>query len=324
MTGRMANFLRKSCILFFLIYACTSFAQEARTVTIGIFTDCQYCDCEANGNRHYRLSLAKLDSCITVFNSMKLDAVFHLGDMIDHGYGNLDSILPRFAKFKAPLNLVLGNHDYMIKTKYKAGLIDHIGLTENKRRKDTGWIQDGYRMEDGKTPGTYTVTIGKWRFIILNGDDLSYFAPQDKEQVDERNDMVGQQYMDLKSNGMPWNGGIGRKQMRWLDEQLKAGGTDGKNVIVCCHFPLFGKENHILFNSKEVYALISSYPCVKAWFNGHYHAGAYFFKDGIHLVNFKGMVDTEQNTFAVVTLTSDSILIKGYGRETDRKLMIRE
>jgi len=321
---RIDQVLRRACTLLFLVYTCASIAQETGMVKIGVFTDCQYCDCEANGNRQYRLSLAKLDSCITVCNSMKLDAVFHLGDMIDHNYASFDSILPRFAKFKAPLNLVLGNHDYMIKTRYKAGLIDHIGLTENKRRKDTGWIQDGYRVENGKTPGTYTVTIGKWRFIILNGDDLSYFAPQDKEQVDERNEMVGQQYMDLKSNGMPWNGGIGRKQIQWLDEQLKAGSTDGKNVIILCHFPLFGKQDHILFNSKEVFALISSYPCVKAWFNGHYHAGSYTVKNGIHLVNFKGMVDTKQNTFAVVTLTSGEILIKGYGRETDRKLEIRK
>ena len=316
--------LGKACSLLFLVYACASIAQDAGTVNIGVFTDCQYCDCEASGNRQYRLSLAKLDSCITVFNSMKLDAMFHLGDMIDHGYGNYDSVLPRFAKFKAPLDLVLGNHDYMIKTRYKAGLIDHRGLTGNRQKEHAEGIRDGYRTENGKTPGTYTVTIGKWRFIILNGDDLSYFAPQDKEQVGERNDMVGQQYMDLKTNGMPWNGGIGRKQMQWLDEQLKAGGVDEKNVIILCHFPLYGKKDHILFNNNEVFALISSYPCVKAWFNGHYHAGAYTLKNGIHLVNFKGMVDTKQNSFAVVTLTSDSILIKGYGREPDRMLVIRK
>jgi predicted phosphodiesterase len=321
---RMNQVFSRACTLLFLVYAFTSLAQDAGNVTIGIFTDCQYCNCEANGNRQYRLSLAKLDSCIEMFNSLKLDAVFHLGDMIDHNYASYDSVLPRFAKFKAPLNLVLGNHDYMIKTKYKAGLTEHIGLMENRQKVHTGWIQDRYSMKNGKIPGTYTVTIGNWRFIVLNGDDLSYFAPQDKEQTDERNDMVGQQYMELKANGMPWNGGIGRKQMLWLDEQLKAGGAEGKNVIILCHFPLFGKENHILFNSREVFALISSYPCVKAWFNGHYHAGAYFYKDGIHLVNFKGMVDTKKNTFAVVTLTTDSIFIKGYGRETDRELVIRK
>ena len=35
------------------------------------------------------------------------------------------------------------------------------------------------------------------------------------------------------------------------------------------------------------------------------------------------MVDTDHNAFAVVTLTDDSILIKGYGREPDRVLKIR-
>jgi len=36
------------------------------------------------------------------------------------------------------------------------------------------------------------------------------------------------------------------------------------------------------------------------------------------------MVNTRQNAFAVVTLTADSILIKGYGREPDRRFGIRK
>jgi hypothetical protein len=70
--------------------------------------------------------------------------------------------------------------------------------------------------------------------------------------------------------------------------------------------------------------LIDRYPCVKAYFNGHYHAGGYTEINGIHMVNFHGMVDTRQDAFAVVTLTSDSILIRGFGREPDRKLRIRK
>ena len=95
-------------------------------------------------------------------------------------------------------------------------------------------------------------------------------------------------------------------------------------MIVACHFPLYTKDNHNLFNNKELFYLISRYACVKAYFCGHYHSGSYKLKEGIHLVNFRGMVDTEQNAFAVVTLSADSILIKGYGREPDRRLKIRQ
>jgi predicted phosphodiesterase len=279
----------------------TANGQKVGPVRVGILADCQYCNCPAAGNRNYVLSLSKLDSCISTFNSLSLDAIFSLGDMIDHDYHSYDSIIPRFQQFRPAVQLVLGNHDYMIKKKFKPELLARIGMKE----------------------GYYTVDLGQWRFIVLNGDDLSFSAPQDKEQKRERNDIVNDQYAQLQLNGLPWNGGIGNKQMNWIERQLKESEQSQLKVIVVCHFPLFAKNNHNLFNNYDLFRLISGYSCVKAYFCGHYHSGSYKAIDGIHLVNFKGMVDTEKNAFSMVTLTSDSILIKGYGRETDRNLKIR-
>jgi len=287
--------------LFLFILISSALGQNIKPLKIGILTDCQYCNCPSEGNRFYRLSLSKLDRCVTTLNSFSLDGIFHLGDMIDHDYGSYDSIIPRFNKFNPKIHLVLGNHDYMIKKKFKPGLINHLGMNE----------------------GYYTVDYGDWRFIILNGNDLSYFGPQDKEQKAERNEVVSDQYGNLHFNGLPWNGGIGKEQLAWLESKLKESEQLNMKVIVACHFPLFTKENHNLFNNKEVFHLLSRYLCVKAYFCGHYHSGSYRLKEGIHLVNFKGMVDTDKNAFAVVTLKSDSILIKGYGREPDRNLKIR-
>jgi hypothetical protein len=67
---------------------------------------------------------------------------------------------------------------------------------------------------------------------------------------------------------------------------------------------------------------MTRYSCVKAYFNGHHHPGNYGFYQGIHFVNFKGMVNTPESAYALVSLTADSILIKGYGREPDRRLKI--
>ena len=178
-------------------------------------------------------------------------------------------------------------------------------------------------MGAGCPAGAYSTVKGIWRFIALNGDDLSFTGPQSGEQKEERNEMLSDSYMHLLYSGMPWNGGIGKNQVKWLEAQLEEALKLGQNVIVLCHFPMFGKEDHLLFNNKEIFELISRYPCVKAYFNGHYHSGGYKQKDGIHFVNFRGMVDTGQNAFAVVTLTKDSIIIKGYGREPDRNLRIR-
>ena len=259
--------------IFFLLPSANSLGQEP--VIVGIFSDCQYCNCEQSGERFYRLSPGKLDSCIDEFNSQKPQAVFHLGDMIDHDFRSYDSILPRFRRIESPLYMVLGNHDYMIKTKYKAGLTDYLGMKE-----------DHYRVD-----------LGQWTFIVLNGDDLSFLAPQDKEQKKERNDFVNDLLPGLEPNGLFWNGGIGSAQMKWLDEQLSDAQGEGRKVIIVCHFPLFSRKDHNLFNRYEVFYLIDSYPCVKAYFNGHYHPGSYTEKDGIHFVNFKGMVDTGGNAF---------------------------
>ena len=291
-------------IIFPLAIFC-SFAlnsQRTDTVRIGIFTDCQYCNCIESGNRYYRLSLAKLDSCIHEFNSQQLDAVFHLGDMIDHNFESYDSVMPRFRQFYAPLHLALGNHDYMIKPEYKPGLTEYIGMKETY----------------------YRVDIGNWSFIVLNGNDLSCFAPQTKKQKEERNEMIWDLFSSMRLNGMPWNGGIGSEQMNWLEKQLSQAQEEKRNVVVLCHFALDAKHDHNLFNNRELIRFMTGYPCVKAYFNGHYHPGGYSEIDGIHLVNFHGMVNSKQNAFSVVTLTPDSILINGYGREPDRRLGIRK
>lgn len=288
-------------VVLFSLIVLSATGQAHHAVRIGILTDCQYCNCSPSGKRNYTLSLEKLDSCIGVLNSQSLNAVFHLGDMIDHGYGNYDSILPRFKKFRAPFYPVMGNHDYMIKAAHKPGLLQRVGLKL----------------------GYYRVDLEDWTLLVLNGDDLSYFAPQDKQQRKERNEMVGDLWGTAKAHGMPWNGGIGNEQLRWLEGELSKTQKGGKKVVVMCHFPLWSRKDHNLYNRDEVFALIDRFSCVKAYFCGHYHSGSYHEKHGIHIVNFKGMVDTGINAFAIVTLTSDKIFIKGYGREVDRELRVR-
>ena len=45
---------------------------------------------------------------------------------------------------------------------------------------------------------------------------------------------------------------------------------------------------------------------------------------GVHYLTYKGMVDTNNTTaFATVQITTDSILVQGYGREPSRSLQIK-
>jgi hypothetical protein len=275
-------------------------ASGQEYINIGIFTDNQYCNCAVEGVRNYPASLDKLDSVIRFFNASKVDAIFHLGDMIDHNFSSYDSVIPRYRRSVIPVNYVLGNHDYAVGAAMKEKVLPMLGLSS----------------------GNYTKIIGNWEFIILNGDDLSYFAPQTKTQKQERNTMVSDLASGVRKNIMPWNGGISQLQMNWFNNQLLESQTSGRNVIVLCHFPVYPASSYNLWNDQELIHLMTRYPCIKAYFNGHYHRGSYGFAYGIHFVNFKGMVNTKETAYAIVSISTDSILINGYGREPDRKLKI--
>jgi len=272
--------------------------QDQERLRIGILTDCQYCNCLPNETRYYSASLKKLDSCITDLNALKLNAIFHLGDMIDHDFSSYDSILTRFRQFSPSLNLVLGNHDFAVAKEKKGEVLQKVGLEK----------------------GNYSVDIGSWRFIILNGDDLSYLAPQDKERKSERGSLLLDLISSLHTNMMPWNGGIGKDQLNWLEYLLKEADSLKQKVVILCHFPVYPFTWYNLWNDRELVELMTNHPSVKAYFNGHFHPGNYGYYKGIHFITFKGMVVTPGNSYAIVTLTSDSILIEGRGREENRIL----
>ncbi|MCK9420976.1 MAG: metallophosphoesterase [Bacteroidales bacterium] len=284
----------------FCLVAILSSVFGQKTITIGIFTDNQYCNCAVTGVRNYPASLAKLDSVIRFFNNSKVDAIFHLGDMIDNNFSSYDSVIPCYRKSAIPVNFVLGNHDYAVRENQKEKILPLLGLSS----------------------GYYQKIVGNWEFIVLNGDDLSFFGPQDKIQKQEINSLLTELMSGLRKNFMPWNGGISQFQMNWFKAQLREAQQAGRNVIVICHFPVYPLSSYNLWNDRELISLLTRYSCIKAYFNGHYHPGNYGFYKGIHFVNFSGMVNTTESAYALVTLTSDSILIKGFGREPDRRLKI--
>ncbi len=70
----------------------------------------------------------------------------------------------------------------------------------------------------------------------------------------------------------------------------------------------------------EVQKVIEAYPNVKAYMNGHVHVSQYFLKNGVHYVSFKGMVEKDENAFALVSVFQNRLEIKGYGKEITRTI----
>lgn len=288
---------RFGLILIFMIFSFASFPQ----VKIGVFADCQYCDCETAGTRFYRNSLQKLDDCINQFNTNKeLDFVVGLGDLIDRNILSFDSVNSILSKSKKAVYHVIGNHDLSVEKSLFENVPEKLNLHKT-------W---------------YSVTKKGWRFIFLNGNDITYHS-NNKEIVKEAEKISSKLKNEGKPNYHDWNGGIGSTQMKWLEEELQNASDKKQKVAVFCHYPILPFEAHALWNSEEVLAILSKFSCVKVYLNGHNHAGNYVFQNGIHFVNLKGMVETEtENAFSEITFSDEKIEIEGFGREENRNFLL--
>src|SRR5690606_37635981 len=127
---------------------------EKPMFTFGVMADVQYADQDTRGTRHYRSSPAKLAEAVKAFNRERVDFVLHLGDFIDNGFRHFDTLNAITRKLEMPLHHVLGNHDFSVTPAEKPQVLSKLGL----RR------------------GYYSFVKKNWRFIILNGDDISLFA----------------------------------------------------------------------------------------------------------------------------------------------------
>jgi len=266
--------------------------------TFGAIADCQYCDGNSRGDRMYALSKQKLADCVTEFNSMQLDFVTHLGDFIERDFKNFDVLNPIFDQLTMPKVHVLGNHDFSV--------ADHL-------KKDVP-------AKLGMPAKYYDYAVKGWRYVVLDGNDVSFHAyPEGSTEAKH----ASEYYIENKISSPKWNGAIGAPQLAWLKTVLEQAQGDNEPVILFCHFPIYPENNHNLWNADEVMTLLESYPCVKAYINGHNHRGNYGKKGGIHYVTLKGMVETETNSYAVIKVSDDTIDIVGYGREKSRSLPIQ-
>ncbi len=292
--------MRTLCALFvFSLSATQAVSEEISTFDFGVIADCQYCDGDTAGVRHYRNSPDKLRACVEQLNTFDLAFTVHLGDFIDRDWESFDVVLPILAELNAPSYHVLGNHDYSVADDKKPLVHSKLNLPSRY----------------------YDFTVEGWRFVALDGNDVSFHGHPSgsEEQL-----AAEKYYTDNKIKSPKWNGAVGQAQMKWLQGILDDATKKGESVVLMAHFPVYPENAHNLWNAAEVIELIEANPCVKAYLNGHNHAGNYGTKNGVHYVTFKGMVDTEENSFATVRVTSDELQITGFGREKSQSLTLRK
>lgn len=284
-------FLHTSCLLV----RAQSFNSKngKKLFSFGLIADIQYADVEKTGNRDYRNSLNKLENCIEEFNRQNLSFIITLGDMIDRDYVSFNKPMDMIKELNAPVYNVIGNHDFSVDDQFKK---------EVKKRLHN---KNGY----------FEFKKGDFEFIILDGTDISEFATtkeSSKYQIAMKN------YEKLKAiganNAYLWNGGIGEKQLNWLETKLKKADKNNRKVILFCHWPLLPENGTQLWNNKEVLNLINNHDCVIAWIAGHHHAGGYEKKGQIHFLTIKGMVEAKYETSCgIIDVYSDKLFLNGYG-----------
>ncbi len=271
---------------------------NAADFAFGVIADCQYCDAPTAGNRHYALSPRKLEHCVSHLNTMDLAYAIHLGDFIDRDFESFAVVKPIYNQLQCAKYHVLGNHDFSVADEKKAGVRAELGMPANY----------------------YDFVVKGWRFIVLDGNDISFHAYT--KESDKYRDAEAY-YKNRGITAPKWNGAIGTKQLQWLDEVLTRATEAGENAVLYCHFPVFPEDVHNLWNAKEVIETIKAHACVKAYVNGHNHAGNYGLCDGVHYLTMKGMVDSKQTAYAAIHVFDDRLEVVGYGREKDRTLIFR-
>lgn len=280
-------------------------AAGSAALRFGVVADPQYADADPHLGlqRYYRNSLDKLRDAVAAFNAENLDFVVTLGDVIDRRAESYDAILPVYATLQHRHVVLLGNHDYSLAPERLTAQPGLLGLNETH----------------------YDYLVDGIRFVVLDGNDVSLFAPP---PGDLRWQMATDQLSRLAAlgadNAKPWNGSLSDAQFTWFGSVLDDARAKHQRVIVLNHYPVFPANSHNMWDSFRITELLASQPHVLAYFCGHNHAGNYAEAAGIHYVNFHGMVDTPaENAYAIVEIAGDRLDIRGFGREPSRSLRLR-
>ncbi len=278
-------------------------AEQPR-FSFAVLTDVQYADKKPAGARTYARSLARLEESAAAINAERPAFVVNLGDLIDEaGAGNLDRILAAFDRIQARKYYVLGNHDFSVP------------------RED--WLR---RL--GLAHGWYDFAYGGWRFVVLDGMDVSVGGwPRESPRYREGESWLSRLKQAGSRNAVDWNGGIGDEQKSWLRQVLQTAARRRERAVILCHFPVLEASStpvHLLWNHEEILRVVDEHSAVVAWFNGHDHRGGYARQNGVHYVTFPGMVESgDLNSWALVRVFQDRLELRGSGTAPSRLLDVR-
>jgi predicted phosphodiesterase len=277
--------MKKQLIPAFMLLTICLFYRPGFTqkITFGIVTDVHFAAIPDNGSRTYSQSLAKLQECVDTMNRYKVDFLIELGDFKDMSQPPdeqktltyLEQVEGVYQKFSGPLYHVLGNHDEDCISKEQFFSVAHSrGIDKEK--------------------SYYSYNSGGFHFVVLDAN------------FDSAGNNFDHGSFDWGDSNVP------DIELLWLKEDLS---KSDNPVIVFIHQLLDGSEPYQVNNAAQIRTILENSGNVKCVFQGHYHEGNYSEINGICYYTLRGLIDgqkPEGNSYAIVQLTTDSIIIKGF------------
>ncbi|MBR2650377.1 MAG: metallophosphoesterase [Clostridia bacterium] len=241
----------------------------------------------------------RLAEIVEKLNERELDFVFSLGDLGDgHDEGELPEILEIFNCSKHPVRYAVGNHDLC-----KRGEREHAEAV-------------------GMPAPMYDFSVGGYRFIVLNGFEISRFS---------RNEAEKEAYWNFRKSNpdipvQEWPGLLRESTWQSLSALLGAAEQNGEQVIIFCHVPTLpaacfrepweAEPPAVLVEHDKMVRLLGKYKNVRAYIAGHYHPGGLAVFDGVVHKTVRSLCDFSVPTYVIVTVDGEKIKFSGYGAET--------
>lgn len=264
-------------------------------VSFALIGDPQYADRDPCGERNYRSGHRLHRETILALNQIHdLDFVVSLGDLGD-GFSReeIPLMLENLRLSAAPVRHVVGNHDYVQYS--EAELLNLFGLNSM----------------------FYDFSVGKVRFIVLNGLDVSRFSPPGSARRRLAAEFrAAHPWLELRE----WDGMLSQSSREYLRERLESSRDAGELAVIFCHVPLWldaGGENARMWDHQELLELLDGFDHLRGWFAGHYHPGGIALRNGVLHKTVRAICNSAVPTATVVRIYPDRIELEGIGEETN-------
>ena len=127
--------------------------------------------------------------------------------------------------------------------------------------------------------------------------------------------------MCLESRWVPFNGGVGPRQLAWLRDELESAASQEESVAVLSHVlvhPETGCKT-LLWNFEEVLSTLQSHAgrTVQMVVSGHQHSGGFHTDElGIHYIVMESPLLTGHDmpgSFLIIEAGESDLYLEGYG-----------